>query len=84
MMKPLIFAKEENIGNPELFCGREKELGELLEWIELIPKRQAKSRALMATKKMGKTAVVDRLYNILFLQQGPVIPFFFAIREQNI
>ena len=52
-MKLSQFAKEENIGRPELFCGREPELRQFLEWIELIPKKQAKSRALMATKKMG-------------------------------
>ncbi len=53
-MKQPFIAKKESIGAPELFCGRKQELMELLEWVDLIPKEFAKSRALLATKKMGK------------------------------
>ncbi len=77
------YPKEETIGDPRIFCGREKELELLLNWTEQIPGKKAKSRALMGTKKMGKTAVLQRLYNILFVRQGPVIPFYFHVDEQN-
>lgn len=44
------YVKEESIGNPAFFCGREQELKDLLQWVKLIPQRAAKSRALMATQ----------------------------------
>ena len=78
------YPKEESIGNPQLFCGRKKELEYFLNWASEIPDKKSKSCALVATKKMGKTAILDRLYNLLFLQQGSVIPFFFSIRERAI
>jgi hypothetical protein len=91
-MKLSLYAKKEEIGNPNLFCGREKELTNILEWVDLIPQEGAKSRALLATKKMGKTALLERLYNILF-QRGMeterhsdtklMIPFYFRIKEQK-
>ena len=83
-LTPQRYPKKEAIGNPQFFCGRKKELDNFLTWAMEIPEEKSKSCALMATKKMGKTAILDRLYNLLFLQQGPVIPFFFAVREQSI
>ena len=90
-MKTPRIAKRESIGQPSFFSGRKQELKDLLAWVELIPKEQAKSRALMATKKMGKTAILERLYNILFEraldakpEQALVIPFFFQVGEKKI
>ena len=55
---PQRYPKKETIGNPQFFCGRKKELTDLLDWAMEIPQEKSKSRALMATKKMGKTAII--------------------------
>ncbi|ETR66855.1 MAG: hypothetical protein OMM_05451 [Candidatus Magnetoglobus multicellularis str. Araruama] len=74
----------EEIGAPELFVGRKKEFAMLDEWIEQIPKRLGKSKALFSRKKGGKTSLVQRLFNRLWSDNGPVIPIFFSIPERSI
>jgi len=69
----------EDIGAPELFVGRKNELAMLEEWINRIPKRLAKSKAIFSRKKGGKTALVQRLFNKLWNDNGPVIPIFFSM-----
>jgi hypothetical protein len=41
----------------------------------------SKSKAIISRRKTGKSAVMQRLFNILFAQNGQVIPFYFEIRE---
>ncbi|ETR70796.1 MAG: hypothetical protein OMM_02980 [Candidatus Magnetoglobus multicellularis str. Araruama] len=74
----------EEIGAPELFVGRKKEFAMLDEWIEQIPKRLGKSKALFSRKKGGKTSLIQRLFNRLWSDNGPVIPIFFSIPERSI
>jgi len=74
---------EERIGDPNLFCGREKEMSMLLEWISLIPKKISKSKALLGRRKSGKTAIMQRLFNTLWNQNGPVIPFYYEVNDRN-
>ncbi len=74
---------EEKIGNPELFTGRKKDLDYLLTWVSHIPQKSSKSTALLSRRKTGKSALMQRLYNILFDLKGPVIPFYFEIREYH-
>jgi len=74
----------EEIGAPELFVGRKKEFAMLDEWIKLIPKRLGKSKALFSRKKGGKTSLVQRLFNQLWSENGPVIPIFFGIEDTSI
>ena len=82
-MEPkMIYGLEERIGNPALFCGRTREMTLLMNWIDLIPKKLAKSRALLGRRKSGKTAIMQRLFNILWNRQGPVIPFYFEVLDQ--
>ena len=47
----------ESIGNPDLLVGREKEFALLDKWMGRIPKRLSKSRAILARRKSGKTAM---------------------------
>jgi len=77
------YALKERIGRPDLFCGRETEMKWLMEWSSRIPKELAKSQALLGRRKSGKTAIMQRLFNILWNQNGLVIPFYFEVRDQN-
>ncbi|MDM8523505.1 hypothetical protein QUF80_09060 [Desulfococcaceae bacterium HSG8] len=74
---------EERIGNPGLFTGRKKELAFFLNWIEEIPKRISQSSAILSRRKTGKTALLERLFNLTFHKNGRVIPFYFEIRESD-
>ena len=56
----------EKIGNPDLFVGREKEFALFDKWISQIPDRLSKSRAILARRKSGKTAFVERIFNRLW------------------
>ena len=78
------YAIEERIGNPNLFTGRKGELTYFLKWINDIKERKSQSTALMARRKMGKTALMERLFNITFYKNDGVIPFYFEIKENNV
>ncbi|MGE5344223.1 MAG: hypothetical protein ACM3SY_22375 [Candidatus Omnitrophota bacterium] len=75
------YALKERIGNPDLFTGRKEELAFFLKWIEGIKKEKSKSTAILARRKMGKTALMERLFNIVFDQNNGVIPFYYEIKE---
>ncbi|NPV53055.1 MAG: hypothetical protein HPY71_05980 [Firmicutes bacterium] len=77
----LIYAIEERIGQPELFVGRREELSFLEEWVDNIPRKLSRSTALLSRRKKGKTALVERLYNIVYTLNGKVIPFYFEVKE---
>ncbi len=78
------YALEERIGNPDLFTGRKEELAYFLKWINDIKERKSQSTALMARRKMGKTAILERLFNITFYKNDGVIPFYYEIKERKI
>jgi hypothetical protein len=75
------YAYEERIGNPDLFTGRKEELAYFLKWISNIKERKSQSTAVMARRKMGKTAIMERLFNITFFKNDGVIPFYYEIKE---
>ena len=75
---------QEKIGNPDLLVGREKEFKNIEKWIANIPKKLSQSRVILARRKSGKTAFVQRIFNQLWNQQGMVIPFYFSISENKI
>jgi hypothetical protein len=77
------YALEERIGNPDLFTGRKEELDYFLKWINNIKERKSQSTAIMARRKMGKTAIMERLFNITFYKNDGVIPFYYEIKEVN-
>jgi hypothetical protein len=75
---------QEKIGNPDLFVGREKEFRNFGKWLANIPKKLSKSRVILARRKSGKTAFVQRIFNQLWSENGAVIPFYFDIAERKI
>ncbi|MGD2085458.1 MAG: hypothetical protein PVH61_04660 [Candidatus Aminicenantes bacterium] len=75
------YALEERIGKPELFVGRKKELDFFLRWIDDIKEKKSQSTAILARRKMGKTALMERLFNITFFKNNGVIPFYYEIKE---
>ena len=75
------YALEERIGNPDLFTGRKAELDYFLKWISNIKERKSMSTAVLARRKMGKTAIMERLFNITFFKNDGVIPFYYEIKE---
>ncbi len=60
----------EKIGNPDLLAGREKEFDNIGKWIANIPKCLSKPRVILARRKSGKTAFVQRIFNRLWSAAG--------------
>ena len=77
------YVLEERIGNPDLFIGRNEEMTYFLKWINDIKERKSQSTAILARRKMGKTAILERLFNITFFKNDGVIPFYYEIKENE-
>ncbi|MCU0288528.1 MAG: hypothetical protein MUF15_19310, partial [Acidobacteria bacterium] len=75
------YALEERIGKPELFIGRKEEISYFLKWLNDIKEKKSQSTAVLARRKMGKTAFMERLFNITFYKNDGVIPFYYEIKE---
>ncbi|MCP4753981.1 MAG: hypothetical protein GY866_24110, partial [Proteobacteria bacterium] len=73
----------ERIGRPELFVGRQKEFADFNKWLRFIPKSLSKSRVILARRKSGKTAFVQRIFNNLWNQNGDVVPFYYSFPEKK-
>lgn len=87
------YALPERIGTPDLFVGREKEMAYLHQWVERIPWQRSKSKVILARKKSGKTAIVQRLFNQLWSAgdggkdnpwESKIIPFYYEIKDLRI
>ncbi len=74
---------KEKIGDPDLFTGRKKELDLFLKWIERIKREISQSTAILSRRKTGKSALLQRLYNLTFEKNDGVIPFYFEIQERS-
>jgi len=72
---------DEKIGDPDLFTGRYNEIKSLLKWVDLSKRKLARSTAMLSRRKTGKSALMHRLYNIVFHNNNGVIPFYYEIRE---
>jgi hypothetical protein len=77
----MYYALKEKIGKPELFTGRKEELAYFLEWINDIKEEKSMSTAMLARRKTGKTAILERLFNITFYKNDGVIPFYYEVKE---
>ncbi|MGE5341231.1 MAG: hypothetical protein ACM3SY_07090 [Candidatus Omnitrophota bacterium] len=75
------YALKERIGKPELFTGRNEELAYFLQWIDDIKEEKSQSTAILARRKMGKTALMERLFNIIYFKNEEIIPFYYEIKE---
>lgn len=74
---------KERIGDPALFTGRKKELAYFLNWIDRIKQELSQSTAILSRRKTGKSALLERLYNITFDKNDRIAPFYFEIREAD-
>jgi AAA+ ATPase superfamily predicted ATPase len=77
------YAYKERIGKPELFTGRKEELAFFLKWIDDIKEEKSQGTAILARRKMGKTALMERLFNITFHKNDGVIPFIIKKRDSQ-
>jgi hypothetical protein len=77
------YALKERIGQPDLFTGRKEELAYFLQWIDDSKQEKSQSTAVLARRKMGKTALMERLFNITFFKNDGVIPFYYEIKENK-
>ena len=75
---------EEKIGKPYLFVEREREFRKFGQWVANMPEKLSKSRVILARRKSGKTALVQRLFNHVWSANGQVIPFYFSVPEHKI
>jgi hypothetical protein len=75
---------EEKIGDPSLLVGRSREWKNFGKWLRYIPKKLGQSRVILARRKSGKTAFVQRIFNQLWSENGAVIPFYFEIAENKV
>ncbi|MCP4349084.1 MAG: hypothetical protein GY795_26690 [Desulfobacterales bacterium] len=75
------FAIKERVGDPALFIGRVGELDFLYKWAGNIRKKISRSIAFLGRRKIGKSLVIERLYNILYSEQKGLIPFYYEFIE---
>ncbi|MCP4688790.1 MAG: hypothetical protein GY859_12115, partial [Desulfobacterales bacterium] len=83
MQNTRIYMKEK-VGPPDLFTGRKKELAKYLDWIDRIKREISKSIAILSRRKTGKTALMQRLYNLTFHNNDGVVPFYYELSEGKI
>ncbi len=79
------YALTEEIGDPDLFVGRKKEVARLLKWAEGTKRRISLSMGILSRRKKGKTALLQRFFNILYARNDPqLIPFYYRIPEERV
>ncbi len=85
MSADLTHALAEEIGDPDLFVGRKQELARLLKWAEGSKRRISLSTAILSRRKKGKTALLQRFFNILYTRNDPqLIPFYYRVPEEHL
>jgi hypothetical protein len=91
MPKKIEYALPEKIGNPDLFVGRQDEFNFFLgDWYMTLEGGFAQNQAILSRRKKGKTAFMQRLFNILWTagaekKEGElqVIPFYYSIKDYD-
>ena len=85
MPETITCALPEQIGNTALFVGRKKEFDYFLgDWYYYLQNNMAQSQAIVARRKKGKTAFLQRLFNILWsTPESGVIPFYYSIKDMD-
>jgi len=75
----------ETIGDPDLFVGRHEEFERLNKWLKFIPRRLSMSTVILARRKSGKTAILERVFNQVWSDQSlGIVPFFIRMRDKDI
>ncbi|MEW5867194.1 MAG: hypothetical protein AB1774_10110 [Bacillota bacterium] len=82
MIEPRILPVEEIVSEEE-FTDRVEILRELENWYRNIKRRISSSLALISPRRMGKTAVLDRLVNTVFFKDYDVAPFYFKMKREE-
>ncbi len=75
------FAIRERVGRPENFIGRVAELKYLHTWADNIRQEISRSVAFLGRRKIGKSLILERLYNIVFSERKDLIPFYYEFTE---
>jgi len=75
------FAIKERVGNPQNFIGRVEELEYLYTWADNIQHGISRSLAFLGRRKIGKSLILERLYNIIYSEHKGLIPFYYEFRE---
>src|SRR6056297_3609931 len=88
MPEKIVYALPEIIGNTDLFVGRKKEFDFFLgDWYKYLEKNFPQNQAIISRRKKGKTAFLQRLFNIFWsgcLTENKtitVIPFYHSIHD---
>jgi hypothetical protein len=56
-----------------------------LKWAEGTKRRISGSMGILARRKKGKTALLQRFFNLLYTRQDPrLIPFYYRVREERL
>ncbi len=75
------FAIRERIGDPADFIGRVEELEYLYSWAGAVQRGLSRSIAFLGRRKVGKSLMLERLYNILYSEQKGLLPFYYEFKE---
>ena len=75
------FAIKERVGKPENFIGRVRELDFLYNWADNIKNEVSRSMAFLGRRKIGKSLILERLYNIIYSEKKGLIPFYYEFSE---
>ena len=85
MPETITYALPEQIGDYGLFVGRKKEFDYFLgDWYYYLRNNLAQSQAIVARRKKGKTAFLQRLFNTLWsAPESGIIPFYYSIKDMD-
>ena len=75
------FAIKERVGMPSRFIGRVAEMEYLYGWAGRIKQELSRGLAFLGWRKVGKSLMLERLYNILYSEQRGLIPFYYEFTE---
>ena len=75
------FAIKERVGKPKNFIGRIRELEFLYTWADNIRNEISRSIAFLGRRKIGKSLILERLYNIIYSEKKGLIPFYYEFTE---
>ncbi len=75
------FAIKERVGPPENFIGRVVELEYVYKWAQNVRREISRGLAFLGRRKVGKSLILERLYNILYSEQNGLIPFYYEFTE---
>jgi hypothetical protein len=92
MPEKIVYALPEIIGNTDLFVGRKKEFDFFLgDWYKYLEKNFPQNQAIISRRKKGKTAFLQRLFNILWstcLEKNnnaiTAIPFYVSVKDSPV